>query len=116
MPRTRAQHLHGADVANLVQAVTDHASAHSYRQRKQVLREQVRSAGGEAALLFAADKISKLRGLPQQIRRDRSRFGATARATWARSQLERIAIRRDAMRGDAMSTSREAPGLESHAL
>jgi hypothetical protein len=32
--------------------------------RKHLLREQVHKAGGYAALIFAADKISKVRELP----------------------------------------------------
>jgi (p)ppGpp synthase/HD superfamily hydrolase len=65
----------GADVANLVQAVSDDASIPSYRQRKQLLREQVRSAGGDATLIFAADKISKIRELPDRVARNRARYG-----------------------------------------
>ena len=56
----------GADVAELVKAVTDDARVENYRRRKRLLREQVRRAGGEAALLFAADKISKVRELREQ--------------------------------------------------
>jgi (p)ppGpp synthase/HD superfamily hydrolase len=78
----------GAAVANLVQAVTDRTRVESYRLRKQVLREQVRSAGVDAALLFAADKISKVRELPDLARRDRARFVATPRATRARDHME----------------------------
>jgi (p)ppGpp synthase/HD superfamily hydrolase len=65
----------GAEVANLVQAVSDDASVLSYRQRKQLLRERVRNAGGDASLIFAADKISKIRELPDRIARDRARYG-----------------------------------------
>jgi len=65
----------GPEVAGLVQAVSDDASIRSYRQRKQRLREQVRSAGGDAALIFAADKISKIRELPDRIARDEARYG-----------------------------------------
>ena len=79
----------GPAVATLVHSVTDHACVGSYRQRKQVLREQVQRAGIDAALLFAADKISKVRELPDQISRDRSRFGSTARGLRAREHLER---------------------------
>jgi (p)ppGpp synthase/HD superfamily hydrolase len=79
----------GPAVTALVQAVTDHACLGSYRQRKQVLREQVRRAGDDAALLFAANKIAKIRELPDQIRRDRARFGETARGLRARAHLER---------------------------
>jgi (p)ppGpp synthase/HD superfamily hydrolase len=59
----------GADVAELVRAVTDDGSIENYRRRKQLLREQVGRAGGEAALVFAADKISKVRELGEQTRR-----------------------------------------------
>lgn len=65
----------GADVANLVAAVSDDASIPSYRQRKQRLREQVRNAAGDATLVFAADKISKVRELPDRVARDRARYG-----------------------------------------
>jgi (p)ppGpp synthase/HD superfamily hydrolase len=57
----------GNDVAELVRAVTDDARVSSYRRRKQLLREQVRLAGPDAALVFAADKISKVRELARQI-------------------------------------------------
>ena len=53
----------GGTVAALVEAVTDDPRISSYRRRKRGLREQVREAGGDAALLFAADKISKAREL-----------------------------------------------------
>jgi (p)ppGpp synthase/HD superfamily hydrolase len=70
----------GAEVANLVNAVSDDASIPSYRQRKQLLREQVRNAGGDAALIFAADKISKIRELPDRIARERARYGSAVPA------------------------------------
>jgi hypothetical protein len=65
----------GAEVAGLVQAVSDDASIPGYRQRKHLLREQVRTSGGDATLIFAADKISKIRELPDRIARDRARYG-----------------------------------------
>lgn len=79
----------GAPVADLVHAVTDYACVETYRQRKRVLREQVRLAGEDAALLFAADKISKVRELAGQNGRDRARFDISARASRARSHIER---------------------------
>jgi hypothetical protein len=78
----------GKDVADLVMAVTDDASVHSYRRRKQVLREQVRNAGSDAAALFAADRISRLRELPAQVTRDRARFDAAAPGSRVRGHLE----------------------------
>jgi len=77
----------GTVVADLVQAVTDDSCVHSYRQRKQVLCEQVRDAGDDAALLFAADKISELRELPAQMGRDWARFD-TRCGSRARDRLE----------------------------
>ena len=62
--------LFGAAVAELVEAVSDSAAVDDYRLRKQLLRGQVRDAGGDAALLFAADKIAKLRELPKLAERD----------------------------------------------
>jgi hypothetical protein len=73
----------GADIANLVQVVSEDASIHGYRRRKHGLREQVRHAGTDAALLFAADKISKVREFP-----DRARLDAPARETHARGEVE----------------------------
>jgi (p)ppGpp synthase/HD superfamily hydrolase len=67
----------GTDVADLVQAVTEDASVRSYRRRKHLLREQVHRAGGHAALIFAADKVSKVRELPDRVARDRKRYGTT---------------------------------------
>ena len=78
----------GKEVADLVMAVTDDASVHSYRRRKQVLREQVRSAGPGAAALFAADRISRHREQPAQVTRDRARFDAAAPGSRVRGHLE----------------------------
>ena len=78
----------GAEVARLVAAVSEDASVHSYRRRKQVLLEQVRGAGVDAAVLLAADRISRLRELPAQAGRDRTRFDAAAPGSRAWDQLE----------------------------
>ena len=72
----------------LVRAVTDD-SLGTYLQRKHALREQVRSAGGDAALLFAADKISKVRELSERTRHDRARAGAAGPASPAQTRRER---------------------------
>jgi (p)ppGpp synthase/HD superfamily hydrolase len=77
----------GSAVVNLVQAVSDDASIESYRRRKRLLREQVRRAGSDAAVLFAADKISKVRELPDLVRRDRARTPTTPLGDRARNQL-----------------------------
>jgi (p)ppGpp synthase/HD superfamily hydrolase len=78
----------GTDVAGLVIAVTDDESVYSYRRRKRVLRDQVRNSGPDAAALFAADRISRLREMPAQITRDRARFDETAAPSRVREHLE----------------------------
>jgi (p)ppGpp synthase/HD superfamily hydrolase len=78
----------GPAVTALVQAVTDDDCVASYRERKQVLREQVRRIGGDAALLYAADKISKVREFPELMRRERARFGPGVRQARAREYVE----------------------------
>ena len=76
----------GTDVARLVVAVSDDALGGSYRERKQRLREQVRRAGGDAAVVFAADKISKVRELNVAGERD------ATEATDRREHLRRLQI------------------------
>lgn len=60
----------GARVTALVCAVSDDAEIGGYRERKRRLREQVRQIGGDAAVLFAADKICKVRELRVRLQAD----------------------------------------------
>lgn len=53
----------GVQVTALVIAVSEDPSIPKYRARKAALRRQVAAAGDEALLVFAADKLSKLREL-----------------------------------------------------
>jgi (p)ppGpp synthase/HD superfamily hydrolase len=53
----------GARVAALVASVTEDSAITGYAKRKAALRLQVARAGDEALLLFAADKVSKVREL-----------------------------------------------------
>ncbi len=53
----------GSRVATLVLAVSEDEHVTGYEQRKAALREQVARAGEEALILFAADKLSKVREL-----------------------------------------------------
>src|SRR5262249_38324825 len=53
----------GTEIAALVVAVSEDTRIHRYAARKAALRDQVASAGEEALLRFAADKISKAREL-----------------------------------------------------
>jgi hypothetical protein len=53
----------GAAVATLVLAVSEDPTIRSYEARKAALRQQVADAGADALMVFAADKISKVREL-----------------------------------------------------
>ncbi len=53
----------GRLVADLVCAVTEDDQVKGYARRKAALREQVTHAGHDALVLFAADKLSKVREL-----------------------------------------------------
>ncbi|HVE70355.1 MAG TPA: HD domain-containing protein [Thermoanaerobaculia bacterium] len=79
----------GPDVATLVDAVTDDSCVESYRRRKQLLRDQVRCAGGDVALLYAAAEISTLRELPARVQRDRARLEDLPGDSRTRRYLER---------------------------
>ncbi|HTT30555.1 MAG TPA: HD domain-containing protein [Solirubrobacteraceae bacterium] len=54
----------GARTAGLVAAVTEDACIRGYATRKAALRRQVEAAGTDALMVFAADKVSKVRELP----------------------------------------------------
>ena len=53
----------GPRVARLVAAVSEDESIAGYASRKAALRRQVEAAGTDAMLVFAADKVSKVREL-----------------------------------------------------
>jgi (p)ppGpp synthase/HD superfamily hydrolase len=53
----------GARVTTLVRAVSENPKLAGYAERKTALREQVADAGEEALMLFAADKLAKVREL-----------------------------------------------------
>jgi (p)ppGpp synthase/HD superfamily hydrolase len=57
----------GARVAGLVAALTENAAIKSERARKAALRRQVRGAGSDAAAIFAADKLAKVRELRTRV-------------------------------------------------
>jgi (p)ppGpp synthase/HD superfamily hydrolase len=53
----------GVRTAELVAAVSEDEHISGYARRKAALREQVAAAGPEALMVFAADKVSKVREL-----------------------------------------------------
>jgi len=63
----------GERVAGLVAAVSDDPSIEDGAERKAALRRQVAASGTEASVIFAADKVSKVRELRQ--RRSRGEAG-----------------------------------------
>jgi len=58
----------GPHTAELVLAVSEDPEIRGYARRKAALREQVAAAGPEALMVFAADKISKVRELRSSAR------------------------------------------------
>ncbi|HEV2815367.1 MAG TPA: HD domain-containing protein [Solirubrobacteraceae bacterium] len=60
----------GPRVCELVRALSDDASIEGYAKRKAALREQVARSGPEAAAIFAADKVAKVRELRARLTRD----------------------------------------------
>jgi (p)ppGpp synthase/HD superfamily hydrolase len=60
----------GSRICELVLAVSDDDRIRGYAARKAALRRQVAGAGDEALLLFAADKLSKLRELLREMKLD----------------------------------------------
>jgi (p)ppGpp synthase/HD superfamily hydrolase len=62
----------GTRVAELVAAVTDDQTIEDNTERRAALRRQVAAAGECAAVVFAADKVSKARELRVRVSRGRS--------------------------------------------
>lgn len=60
---TELRERFGKEVERLVRAVSEDDRVRSYHGRKAALRRQVAAAGPEAMMVFAADKISKVREL-----------------------------------------------------
>jgi (p)ppGpp synthase/HD superfamily hydrolase len=58
----------GPHIAGLVAALTDDPTIADAGERRAALRQQVAEAGDEAAAVFAADKISKVRELRHRAR------------------------------------------------
>jgi len=53
----------GSEIAAIVSAVSDDQRITAYAERKEALRNQVENAGQDALMVFAADKLSKIREL-----------------------------------------------------
>ena len=55
------------DICALVMALTEDATIEPFGRRKEALREQVRGGGTRAVTIFAADKLSDIRGLARGV-------------------------------------------------
>jgi (p)ppGpp synthase/HD superfamily hydrolase len=66
----------GDRVAELVRALSEDPEIEDYGERKADLRGRIVAAGPEAAAIFAADKVSKLRELRSGLRQDPDGFSA----------------------------------------
>ena len=67
LSEARLQEEMDDEISALVLALTEDASIASFADRKEALRDQVRRAGTPAITIFAADKLSDIRGLRQGI-------------------------------------------------
>ena len=67
----------GRETAQLVVAVSEDPEIPTYSRRKAALRAQVADAGPEALMVFAADKISKVREYSGSTARPPSRLRLT---------------------------------------
>lgn len=79
--------LFGAEVSDLVVAVSDDPALADEDARKGEVRERVRRAGGYAAAIYAADKISKVRELRALLTAGVSEEEAATRFQWYRQSL-----------------------------
>jgi (p)ppGpp synthase/HD superfamily hydrolase len=77
----------GPEVARLVAAVSDDPAIEEHAERKAALRDQVARAGECAAVVFAADKISKARELRTRASRGRFDRRDESRITHYRASL-----------------------------
>jgi (p)ppGpp synthase/HD superfamily hydrolase len=67
--RVELEQRFGRRVADLVAALTDDPSIEDVGERRAALRLQIARAGREAAIVFAADKISKVREIGMRSRK-----------------------------------------------
>lgn len=100
----------GADVAQLVESVSDDPSIEDRQERRAALRLQVAAAGQAAAAVFAADKVSKAGEL--RLKAARGELGAEEREKLEhyRASLDMLS---DALPGHALVArlSRELEAL-----
>lgn len=66
----------GAEVAEVVEALTDDDSVEGYGERKRALRRQVIGSGRDSVLIYAADRVANMRDWRKVPPEDREEIGA----------------------------------------
>jgi (p)ppGpp synthase/HD superfamily hydrolase len=81
----------GREVAQLVAAVSDDPTIEDDEERKSQVRERIRQLDGEAAAIYAADKVSKVRELRVLVVAGASRDEVEVKLRRHRKSLEMLA-------------------------
>ena len=85
--RSELDALFGTEVGELVATVSDDPAIVGEDERKDEVRARVREAGGDAAAVYVADKISKVRELRAMLAAGISNDEAATRLRWYRKSL-----------------------------
>lgn len=88
--RSELEARFGLEVAELVALVSDDPSIGDIEQRKDEVRERVRRADGNAFVVYAADKVSKVRELRILIATGLDRAAAMVRLRRYRKSLDML--------------------------
>jgi (p)ppGpp synthase/HD superfamily hydrolase len=88
--RTDLQERFGTEVADLVALVSDDPAIQDEERRKDDVRERVRHRGGYGAIIYAADKVSKVRELRMLLAREPARRGVDVKLRRHRRSLEML--------------------------
>jgi (p)ppGpp synthase/HD superfamily hydrolase len=80
----------GREVAQLVAAVSDDPTIEDEEKRKSQVRERIRHLDGEAAAIYAADKVSKVRELRVSVVAGASRGEVEVKLSRHRKSLEML--------------------------
>jgi (p)ppGpp synthase/HD superfamily hydrolase len=80
----------GPEVAHLVEAVSDDPTLPDEDARKRELRERVRETGGYAAVVYAADKVSKVREIRMALAAGAARDDLEDKLRRHRASLEML--------------------------
>ena len=97
-------HRFGADVGELVAAMTEDGSIADYEQRKDDHRDQVEAAGPRAVTIYVADKLANLREL-------RELYDEIGERVEERDSAPSLDSRMRLWRDDAAMARRAAPEL-----